>query len=282
MFQSLKISLLLFFVNCFDDGLSKQCRPLNQQRQGFRLVLRYPPGWCVSMPRDECDGPADWIIQGFWPTPIIAHDDHSTTRFNHHRNRLQFCCHKQQFNEKKLASIIEQLKIYWPSESYTNHHEYWQQQWNRYGACSHDPTAINRPLSRIHNYDQIDVAEYFALALDLFRRIHIRKWLDDNHLTPSNNHTIQTNRIRETLNSHLNQMDQSSMVYQLRCAHGGNNDIVIPKTRRRNILNEIRFCFDDRLEMIDCAKFADTDQHTGRTGICDDDHVYYVDKSGWP
>lgn len=170
------------------------------------------------------------------------------------------------------------MKRYWPSESYTNHYEYWKQQWDRYGACSHDPTAINRPLSSTIHYDQIDVAEYFALALDLFHRIRIREWLDDNHLKPSNDHSIRTNKIRETLNSHLNQMDQSSMVYELRCAH---SNVTATKTKGRNILNEIRFCFDDQLNLIDCARFIDTDQHTGRTGQCDD-NIYYVDKLGWP
>ncbi|KAH9420641.1 hypothetical protein DERP_001069 [Dermatophagoides pteronyssinus] len=274
MFRFLTIFFVItIFSNCY--GLSEQpCRQLNQQRQGYRLVLRYPPGWCVAMPHDECDGPADWVIQGFWPTPIITH---STIRFDH-QHPLQFCCHKQQFNKKTLSSMIKSLERYWPSESYTNHYKYWQQQWHRYGACSHDPTAIDQPISRIRQYDQIDVAEYFALALDLFHRLRIRKWLDDSNLKPSNDHSILTSKIRKTLNSHLNQMDHSSLVYELRCAHSNNTTV----THGRKILNEIRFCFDDQLDFIDCSKFIDTDQHTGRTGLCDDDHVYYVDKLGWP
>lgn len=164
------------------------------------------------------------------------------------------------YNQSDLKSLIPNMEKFWTSESYTDHNKYWEQQWLQYGTCSHDPERLLSKKSS--KYRSIDMAEYFAIALDLFQRFKIKKWLQQEQVLPSNSKSYSKNKILSIIDDHLGQLAQQPKTYELRCTHKH-------VSKFRNILTEIHFCFNDQLELENCHLFYIPSKYNG---ACDNEH----------
>lgn len=218
---------------------------MNRQFDTLIFAQQWPTTYCRNWMNDgnECKllpQKGQWTIHGIWPT-----------RFNTNTDKQPSCCDSSiKMNLNELQPIKEQLKRYWPSiqkgiffqRNYFDQHVkydygfllsvdrsdegFWEYEWLKHGTCGVGIEEISSSY------------KYFNKGLNWLREYNMTSILAKSGIIPSNEKSYELVDIQKAVKSVLNK-NPSINCY-------------IDRAKNEQYLNEIRICFNQKLEVIDC------------------------------
>ncbi|KAG0498751.1 hypothetical protein HPP92_003442 [Vanilla planifolia] len=184
----------------------------------FTLALQWPGTYCRRTHRccssNGCCGLnplTDFTIHGLWP--------------DYYDGSYPSCCKDSDFDEKKISSLLPDLRKYWPSLScgssslcHVGKGLFWAHEWEKHGTCSYPSLK--------------DEYSYFAKALDLYLKYNITRILNNDGIFVGTDERYSVGTIISAIIKALGTMPF------LECSHGS--------------LQELRLCFDKDFKPRDC------------------------------
>lgn len=179
----------------------------NEKVDYIRLAMTWQPGACKSGVV-RCESWSNkFSIHGLWPQKNYG--------------RLENCCTKEVYYEKRVEAIRGSLKAHWPTLTPGREDAAWQYQFNKHGSCAIGKVAgVKNPQ------------DYFKLAINEFKIFDLLKVLQDGEFKVLTNTKYYGSDILDYLR------EVFGYRFQLVC----NSKYVV----------EIRACFDTNMNQIDC------------------------------
>ncbi|TNN15179.1 Ribonuclease Oy [Schistosoma japonicum] len=181
----------------------------------FVFTLTWPPTFCSYKKCKLPPGLNDFTIHGLWPS--IWPGKQPTN-----------CSAHSRFDIHRLQSIRNKLDYTWANLlNYENPSPFWEHEWYKHGQCGIENVLISNELN------------YFNTAVELKEKLNLLTQLKSYGIQPNNSVVIEKSHF-------LNVLKQAYNV----------SAVVKCKSKRRKDkltkLAEIRFCFNVKLQLIDC------------------------------
>ncbi|XP_059613149.1 ribonuclease Oy [Phlebotomus argentipes] len=153
-----------------------------------------------------------WTIHGVWPT-------------KYGQKGPAYCNSSLVFNSTEIASIENQLEIFWTNvELKTDHYDFWRHEWEKHGTCA----SVLPELS--------NEVRYFSQGLNWLHHYSMSSILAEAKIQPDSSPSVD-----EIHSAVLSQLKHNPVIH---CSYDS--------SRGENFLEEIRICFSKTLELIDC------------------------------
>jgi ribonuclease T2 len=166
-----------------------------------------------------------------WPGSWIASDNsnynftndyftvHGVWPQDYNGSYPEFCNRTERFDDNKIESIYSNLSKYWTN--FKDPKEFWKHEFQKHFTCAQNIYA--------------DPYKLFWKGLRLREKYNLYKTLNDNGIVPSNERLYETVKLRKIVGDKYNV------------------DVVIT-CDEDHILEEIRLCMSQKLELMNCTK----------------------------
>ncbi|KAK4472231.1 hypothetical protein MN116_000538 [Schistosoma mekongi] len=252
MHSILTISIALISISILNVGYTNKTRNWDY----LQLVLVWPPSYCTHNPCNLHPGLDDFIIGGFRPTirPYIQQTN---------------CSNDKQFNMSYIMRAKSKLEKKWPNlTDYTNSEGLWESEWNHHGRC-----AVQARSTRNQH-------RYFKAALSLLDNLDLLDKLDDYGIEPDSETLVRKKQFLKTIRRVYN------VRTLLKCIpfNGKKPDYEYTSSKDKYVqtqifseitrnqtqfyqLNEVIFCYNSKLQLINCSKLMNNEYHECNNGF---------------
>lgn len=159
-----------------------------------------------------------WTVHGLWPT--LAGTRGPT-----------FCNTSWPFVEAKVADIESNLVKYWTNiYADTGKLSLWQHEWKKHGTCA----ALLPQLGNEH--------KYFSKGLQWVMNYDLERGLRNRDIVPSSTASYTSQQVFDALTSLYNTDPIVDCIYD--------------HDKKRQLLSQIKLCFNRQLELVSCEKAA--------------------------
>ncbi|PRP81440.1 hypothetical protein PROFUN_10970 [Planoprotostelium fungivorum] len=136
-------------------------------------------------------------------------------------------CSRDEFNKTVILDLYMELETAW-YDYRGDGYQFWKHEWDKHGTCAETDPLIGNERG------------FFQTAINLHKQMAVKKMLTSKGIVPSDTQQYQTADIKRDIKS----------------LFGVNAVLGCSKSHMGNSINDLLFCFDNTLKLMECPSNA--------------------------